>query len=76
MISNGDFFRAILCLSLSPFQLCAIIQLLDSVFVIYGKIKVSASSFGSADNTYFDFDYSEYIKKISSDSCYNQDRGI
>ena len=63
MIYNGDFFRAILCLSLSPFQKCIIQQLLDSTFVICGKIKVSASAFGSADNTYFDLDYSGYKKK-------------
>ena len=66
----------ILCLSLSPFQECTIKQLLDSVFVIYGKIKVSASAFGSADNTYLDLDYSGYIKNSHPIVVYNQDRGI
>ena len=48
---------------------CIIKQLLDSVFVISGIIKVSVSVISlsfppSADNTYLDLDYSGYHKNL------------
>ena len=43
--------------------------LLDSFFVLSGKIKISvkmlsASAFGSTDNTYLDLDFSGYHKNL------------
>ena len=44
---------------------CIIKQLLDSVFVISGIIKVSVSVISAlADNTYLDLDYSGYHKNL------------
>ena len=50
-------------LSLFALEQCVIKQLLDSVFVISGIIKVSVSV---SDNTYMylDLDYSEYHKNL------------
>ena len=48
------------CRDISFFVQRIIKQLLDSVFVIYRIIKVSAS----ADNSYLDLDYSRYRKIV------------
>ena len=45
-------------LSLFSSKQCIIKQLLDSVFVISGVIKVEVRPLASADNTYLDLDYS------------------
>ena len=53
--------NAIMRLSLFSLKQCIIKQLLDSVFVISGIIKVSVSVI---DNTYLDLDYSGYHKNL------------
>ena len=59
---------AITRLSLFSSKQCIIKQLLDSVFVISGIIKVEVSVLSqpsaSADNTYLDLDYSGYHKNL------------
>ena len=61
--SNVKLIAAIMHLSLFSSKQCIIKQLLDSVFVISGIIKVSVicyqpQSSASADNTYLNLDYS------------------
>ena len=66
--SNVKLSAAIMCLLLFSSKQCIIKQLLDSVFVISGIMKVSVSVIISlslwllADNTYLDLDYSGYHK--------------
>ena len=68
MCLKNTVIAAIMLLSLFPSKQCIIKQLLDSVFVISGIIKGSVSvnqrHSASADNTYFDLDYSGYRKNL------------
>ena len=66
--SNVKLIAAIIRLSSFYSKQCIIKQLLNSVFVISGIIKVSVSDISlkkaSADNTYLDLDYSGYHKNL------------
>ena len=69
MCLKNTVIAAIMRLSLFSSKQCIIKQLLDSVFVISGIIKVSvlvlsAQPSALADNTYLDLDYSGYHKNL------------